>query len=54
VAGVVLSQCQEEDPEAARSNLHQIQRRWQGRALLLRSDASVLEGLLPRWTSASS
>ena len=47
LAAVVLSQREDDDPDAARSNLHQIQRRWRGRILLLRSDAAVLECLLP-------
>lgn len=52
LAAVVLSQREEDDPDAARSNLRQIQRRWQGLALLFRSDASVLGTLLPRLPSS--
>ncbi|HEX7840044.1 MAG TPA: dethiobiotin synthase [Kofleriaceae bacterium] len=54
LAAIVLSQREDDGPEAARSNLHQIQRRWQGTCLLLRSDASALEGLLPRLPAPST
>jgi dethiobiotin synthetase len=53
LAAVVLSQREEDDPEAARSNLQQIQRRWPGQLLRFRADASALEGLLPRPASSS-
>lgn len=47
LAAVVLSQRDEDDAEAALSNLHEIRRCWRGRALILRSDTSVLDELLP-------
>jgi len=53
LAAVVLSQRGEDDPDAAQSNLHQIRRRWPGVALILRSNASVLEGLLPSLPSGA-
>jgi dethiobiotin synthetase len=46
-AAVVLSQRQEDDVEAALSNRDEIQRRWRGDVLILQSDPSVLDRLLP-------
>ena len=47
VAGVVLSRRPEDDPDAARSNQAQIQRRWAGAVILLGLEPVVLDGLVP-------
>ncbi len=46
IACVILSQRPEDDPDAARSNQTQIQRRWHGRIILLGADPAVLDPLL--------
>ena len=47
IAALVLSQLPTDDPVAAASNRTQIQRRWPGRVLILSTDPSVLDVLLP-------
>ena len=46
LAGVVLSQRGDDDPEAARSNRAEILRRWPGLILILGTEPSVLDSLL--------
>jgi dethiobiotin synthetase len=48
IAGVVLSQRAEDDPEAAQSNRAEIGRRWPGLVLILATDLSVLDELIPK------
>jgi dethiobiotin synthetase len=47
VAGLVLSQREADDPAATLSNSTEIGRRWGGRIVVLRSEDSVLDPLLP-------
>ena len=47
LAAIVLSQRETDDPAAARSNQAEILRRWNGRVLIVGSDLSVLDVLLP-------
>jgi dethiobiotin synthetase len=47
LAAVVLSQRGDDDPAAARSNRDEILRRWPGKVLILGTEPSVLDCLLP-------
>ena len=46
LAGLVLSQRADDDPEAARSNRAEIHRRWPGEILILGADPTILDCLL--------
>lgn len=48
ISAVVLSRHPSDDPVAAASNRHEIQRRWSGVVVLLEGDDSVLDPLLDR------
>lgn len=47
LAGVVLSQRADDDTVAVRSNRMEILRRWSGLVLILSTEPSILDGLLP-------
>lgn len=47
IAALVLSRRENDEPSAATSNANEIRRRWPGRILILSSDPTVLDPLVP-------